>query len=291
MMNRKSRILHLTFQFIFALVVAASSGVAQSLAANSPWVQGAKAKARLLTGGAPSGTTDGQRLAFIEIALEPGWKTYWRTPGDAGGLPPSLDWSKSSNLASASVAFPAPQRFTDKSGDTIGYKHDLVLPITLTPERGDSPISLVVGLHYGVCKDICIPIEAELVLEVPSGESEALPAEAAAALARVPRPQDKLTNGDPVLVGAKAALGGSVPKITVEARFPGGGVGADVFLEAPDSLFLPLPERIGEAGADGRLTFEAPLGADVDIAALKGKTVTVTLVSETGASFATFVAE
>jgi hypothetical protein len=43
--------------------------------------------------------------------------------------------------------------------------------------------------------------------------------------------------------------------------------------------------------AGGAATFEAPLGKDVDLVALKGKPVTVTLVSETGASFATFVAQ
>ena len=84
---------------------------------------------------------------------------------------------------------------------------------------------------------------------------------------------------------------GPAPKITVEARFPGGGMGADAFLEAPDGLYLPLPERVGDLDSEGRAVFEAALGADVDLATLKGKPVTVTLVSETGASFATFVAE
>jgi DsbC/DsbD-like thiol-disulfide interchange protein len=258
------------------------------MAASSPWVEGHKAKARLLAGRAPSGDP-AQLLAFVEIALEPGWKTYWRTPGDAGGLPPTFDWSKSSNLAAAAVEFPAPRRFTDKSGNTIGYEDGVVVPVVITPQSPGAPVSLVVGLHYGICKDICIPIEAELALDLPANASEALPAEALAALERVPRAQDKLEAGDPVLVRAGSALDGAAPKITLEARFPGGTAGADAFIEAPDGLFLPLPERVGDA--DGAVVFEVPLGADVDLAALKGKTVTVTLVGETGASFATFVVQ
>lgn len=289
-MSPKSRIRHLTLQFIFALVVAASSGAAQAMAASSPWVQGQKSKVRLLAGGAVTGET-GARLAFIEIALEPGWKTYWRTPGDAGGLPPSFDWSQSSNLADAAVAFPAPHRFTDKSGSTIGYKDTLMLPVTLKPQQADAPISLVVGVHYGICKDICIPVEAELTLDVTGGESEALSEEAEDALKRVPRAQDQLAAGDPVLVSVGATLDGASPKITIEATFPGGGAGADAFIEAPDGLFLPLPERVGDIDSAGKAVFEAQLTADVDLAALKGKPVTVTLVSETGASFSTFVAE
>lgn len=289
-MSPKSRVRHLTLQFIFALVVAASSGAAQAMAASSPWVEGQKAKARLLTGGAVADAT-GARLAFIEIVLEPGWKTYWRTPGDAGGLPPSFDWSKSSNLAGATVAFPAPHRFTDKAGSTVGYKDSLVLPVTLKPQQADAPISLVVGVQYGICKDICIPVEAELALDVPGGESEALPAKAEDALSRVPRSQDQLVAGDPVLVSAGATLDGASPKITIEATFPGGGAGADAFIEAPDGLFLPLPVRMGEIDSTGKAVFEASLAVDVDLAALKGKPVTVTLVSDTGASFSTFVAE
>lgn len=285
---QKPRALHLTLITIFALVAAASSGIGAATAAVSPWVPGQKAKARLLAGTPPSGSGP---IAFVEIALEPGWKTYWRTPGDAGGLPPTFDWSKSTNLAQAKVAFPAPQRFTDKSGNTIGYTDGVLLPVFLTPKDPSLPISLVAGIHYGICKDICIPVEAELTLEIPAKTADALPFVAQQALAQLPKAQDALEAGDPVVVRAEAVTTGAAPKITVEARFPGGSTGADAFLEAPNGLYLPLPERVGEIDSEGRVVFEALLGADVDLAALKGKPVTVTLVSETGASFATFVAE
>ena len=271
---------------IFALIVAASSATGPIRAASSPWIANDNAKVRLT-----AGQVDGQGLyAFVEIALAPGWKTYWRTPGDAGGLPPTFDWSKSNNLAAADVAFPDPRRFTDRSGNTIGYDGTVVMPVRLTPKDGAKPLSLVLGLHYGICKDICIPAEAELVLDVPADSKNALPASARAALDHVPRAQDALRDGDPVLVNAGATLVGK-PKITITARFPQGDAGADVFLEAPDGVFVPLPERIGGADDGGVAVFEAPLGADVDVAELRGRPLTVTLVSETGASTATFVAK
>lgn len=278
-----------TLGFIFALVVAASSGAPHAFAASSLWVQGHKTQARLVSG-QTGGEQGAQRFAFVEIELQPGWKTYWRTPGDAGGLPPSFDWSKSSNLASADVRYPAPQRFTDKSGNTIGYEGGLVLPVVLTPESAEKPISLVGELHYGICKDICVPVELELTLDIPAKSAEAASAEALEALASVPRAQDQLKPVDPVLLRAETALTGTAPKITIEARFPQGADGADAFLEAPDGLFLPLPEKVGDP-KDGKVTFEAALGPDVDLAALKGKPITVTLVGETGSSFATFPAQ
>lgn len=292
MIRSELHLAHIVSTLIFALMAVASSGAlpltAAAAAGATPWVEGPRGKVRLLTGRVPD--QDGAIHAFVQIALEPGWKTYWRTPGDAGGLPPSFDWSKSSNLAAADVAFPAPRRFTDRSGNTIGYENGVVLPIALRPQEAGQPISLVVGMHYGICKDICIPGEAELALEVPAaGATNAAPADALEALKHVPRPQDKLRPGDPVLVQAQAILSEPAPKILIEARFTkDDAISADAFLEAPDGIFLPLPERLNRASSDGLVVFEAPLGEDVDVAQLRGKTVTVTLVGRSGASVATF---
>src|SRR5690606_17942397 len=101
-----------------------------------------------------------------------GWKTYWRTPGDAGGLPPAFDWSASSNLASASVLFPAPSRFTDKSGNTIGYKGRVIFPVEIKPEDDAKPVSLKLAMQYGICKEVCIPVDANLEIELAPGETE-----------------------------------------------------------------------------------------------------------------------
>jgi hypothetical protein len=44
--------------------------------------------------------------AGVEVNLQSGWKTYWRMPGDAG-VAPSLDWAESTNIANATLSFPA----------------------------------------------------------------------------------------------------------------------------------------------------------------------------------------
>lgn len=258
----------------------------------SDWVEGFNNKARLLAGkagGGPLGNTP-RGYAGIEIAMASGFKTYWRNPGEAGGIPPEFDFSGSDNLQSATVLYPVPHRTKDKAGENIAYKDQVILPVAIVPQDKTKPVTLKVKAVYGVCKDICIPAEAELVLDVPADSKNALPASARAALDHVPRAQDALRDGDPVLVNAGATLVGK-PKITITARFPQGDAGADVFLEAPDGVFVPLPERIGGADDGGVAVFEAPLGADVDVAELRGRPLTVTLVSETGASTATFVAK
>lgn len=295
MMRRTTPAFRAALGGIFALILVASSGLGDAFAAASPWAASQKAQVRLVSGGSahedhPDLAAEGARLAFVEIALEPGWKTYWRTPGDAGGLPPAFDWSKSTNLAHADVLYPAPRRFTDRSGHTIGYEGGLVLPVVLTPARQDAPISLALDFHFGICKDVCVPVDASLSVEVGTGEADAAPAAGLSALKEIPRSQDKLKPLDPQLVSVSGIFGAASPKITIEARFPGGPKGADMFLEAPDNLYLPLPS-LKTTKTDGTLVFEAELGEDVDVAALEGKAVTITMVGETGASVATFLVE
>lgn len=264
---------------------AACASADPAAALETSWVATRESRARLLTGDV-AGKAPGGKLAFVEIELAPGWKTYWRTPGDAGGLPPAFDWSGSSNLATATVLYPAPSRFTDKSGDTIGYKGHVIFPVEIAPQDPGKPTALKLLVQYGICKDICIPVEASLELGILPGSGGPAPEAAAEAIARIPRSPDHLKPEDPSLVEAKADLGSRAPRITLKAKFPDAAA-ADVFLEAPDSLYVPLPIK-KSAGSDGALTFEVDLSAGADVTALKGKTLTATLVSASGASVATF---
>src|SRR5690349_4532496 len=108
------------------LLLAAAFLASTSLRAEeaSVWSEAKGAAIRLIPGPVVG---DGHK-AGLEIHLEPGWKTYWRNPGDSG-VPPSFDWSKSTNLADVTVSWPAPERLEDEGGTSIGYKHDVVLPL------------------------------------------------------------------------------------------------------------------------------------------------------------------
>jgi len=139
-----------------------------SLAASpgeSPWVGETYSKVRLVSGSV-AGMSDGHMIAGVQIRLDPGWKTYWRMPGDSG-VPPTFDWSGSKNLRSAEVLYPAPHRFTDASGTAIGYEDEVVFPVMVTPERLDEPVELKLNVDYGLCKTLCIPSQANLSLELP----------------------------------------------------------------------------------------------------------------------------
>ncbi len=245
----------------------------------SEWVEGHSSRARIISGGG--------NLAGIELELPEGWKTYWRYPGEAGGVAPSFDWSKSTNLESAQVLYPAPKRFTDKSGDTIGYKGNVLFPVRLKPKDASKPIDVHLAFDYGVCKDICIPAQAELTLNVAPDTGEAASDVFADAMARVPAPPEARREADPVLKRTVVELSGAKPRILLETQFPDGAEHADAFVEAPDGLYVPLPKKVADDGK-GAVTFEIDLSKDADVAALKGKQLTATIVSDKGQSEATF---
>ena len=53
---------------------------------------------------------NGHQMAGLSLTLSPGWKTYWRSPGEAG-IPPLFDWSGSDNIASVRLHWPSPSVF------------------------------------------------------------------------------------------------------------------------------------------------------------------------------------
>lgn len=106
-------------------------------------------------------TENGGYMAAVELQLAPGWKTYWRSPGDAG-IPPSFDWSGSQNVKSIRLHWPAPKVFESNGMQSIGYDEQLVLPVEVTPEDPSRPVRLSVAMELGVCDEICLPAEVEL---------------------------------------------------------------------------------------------------------------------------------
>jgi DsbC/DsbD-like thiol-disulfide interchange protein len=257
---------------LLALPSAAQAGVASS------WAQGHNSRARLIAG-------DG--VAAVELQMPEGWKTYWRNPGDAGGVPPTFDWSKSENLAAAQVLYPAPKRFTDRSGDTVGYKGTVVFPVRLTPKDPTKPIDLRLTMDYGVCKEICIPGEAALALAVAPEKGTGVPAEITDALALVPATEGQRRPDDPVLKSVHTDRDGAKPRLVLKADFPGGAEHADIFVEAPPGFYVPLPKKVADDGA-GHATFEIDLSDGIDVKDLKDQPLTATLISGKGQSESTF---
>ena len=115
---------------------------------------------------------NGAHMAAVEMQLAPGWKTYWRSPGDAG-IPPSFDWSRSENVKSVTIHWPAPSVFELNGMQTIGYHDHLVLPVEIMPKDPARPMRLSVAVELGVCDEICLPASLSLTSDLaPPGASD-----------------------------------------------------------------------------------------------------------------------
>jgi DsbC/DsbD-like thiol-disulfide interchange protein len=101
-------------------------------------------------------TESGGTMIGLRLVLTPGWKTYWRSPGDAG-IPPVFDWTGSDNLAQAHIHWPRPAVFLTNGMTSIGYHDEVVLPIEIIPINPSQAVNLVLRVDLGVCKDICLP--------------------------------------------------------------------------------------------------------------------------------------
>ena len=97
------------FSAVCLLGAAATPGFAADV---SPWDNDIRSAARLIAASARGESGDRVLRAGVEIKLQPGWKTYWRYPGDSG-VPPVFDFSASENVKTVTVLYPTPMRFPD----------------------------------------------------------------------------------------------------------------------------------------------------------------------------------
>ena len=256
-------------------------------ARDGQWVEAYKVRSRLLAGHTVNGVANAP-VAFVQIEMAPGWKTYWRHPGEAGGIPPEFSWQGSTNVASADVLYPAPMRLKDPIGDTVGYKDGVMFPVRLKAADPAKPIGLKLTLRFGICKEICVPSEANLSVEVPPLASQSLLPDAMRALQSVPRAQADLLPKDPMLQAVHAPKkNGDSWVVGFTTKHAQAAKEADLFLEAPPGLFVPLPKRTNDAS--GKLTaFQITL-SDSEYRSLQGQTLRATVVDPEGASHSEFV--
>src|SRR5580700_10444176 len=173
--------LTMTFPRLTIMALACLLGPALARAQDaSVWDKQRNSEARLIAGatvktanfpylGAP---IEPYLRAGIELQLDPGWKTYWRYPGDSG-VPPTFDFSGSDNVKSVTVEWPAPQRFPDGAGgNSIGYVGRIILPLRVFQNNAAKATSLHLKLGYDVCGNLCVPADANLTLALSGDGAE-----------------------------------------------------------------------------------------------------------------------
>jgi DsbC/DsbD-like thiol-disulfide interchange protein len=248
-----------------ATLLASSLAIEARAQDASPWQRDGHSAVRLLAGSRSGAVL----MGGIAFQLEPGWKTYWRTPGDSG-VPPRFDFSKSENVEAVTVLWPAPMKFDDGAGGySLGYNNQVVLPLRIVAKSADKPVTLRADINYAVCEKLCIPVEASAELaitSVASTEDSAL----FAALDTVPKPANV---GDPNPLTIRDVKREGKSTVVVNVAVPDTRA-VNLFVEGPTPDWaLPVPKLL-EHSPPGvkRFAFELdglPPGTNPEGAALK----------------------
>ena len=249
------------------------------------WQGDARAGIRIVAGGTSPEDGPPALRAGVEIRLAPGWKTYWRYPGDSG-VPPHFDFAKSENVKSVQLAWPAPERFADADGSFIGYRDNVLFPLSIEPKDAAKPVILRLdpglrdlreGLHPGPGQKRTDhqgrrPPRAPTIAEAEKTVPRAQPLGADAALSLKAIHRDNAAKPARVLVDIAAPAGRPLA----------------VFAEGPSADWaLPVPDKVDGAPA-GQQRFAFALDGLPPGASASGATLKVTAVAGTDAIETTF---
>lgn len=138
-------------------------------------------------------TSTGTHMAGLQVALAPGWKTYWRAPGD-GGIPPRFGWQGSENLDGVALHWPVPDVFHQNDMRSIGYHGTVVIPIELNVPEAGVAARMRGQVQIGICEEICVPVVLDFDTVLPPQGSRH-PSIVAALLDR-PRTEQEAGVGD-----------------------------------------------------------------------------------------------
>lgn len=157
---------------------------------------------------------DGTHFAALKFSLAPGWKTYWRAPGD-GGVPTRMDWSASSNLSTANTLWPVPEVFRQNGLRSVGYRGEFILPLAFGAIE-DGPIEIDGHIDFGVCEEICLPVGIDLHMTLlPDQKTDVV--EISAALQNHPL---SATNANVKHVECMVTYGDGLARIDIDVDMP-----------------------------------------------------------------------
>ena len=225
-------------------------------------------------------TEEGAYLAFLAIQLDDPWKTYWRSPGEAG-LAPVADWSGSRNLGSVEWFWPRPHRYELQGIETLGYKGEVAFPLHIYPEDPGQPVQLTGRFTLPSCTTLCVLTDYDLALTLPSGEMRPIEERMRRfnqSMSEVPvaRPDVRVTTFE---WDANSGL------LQVVAEREGGWTKADVIIDGAASLLDEVQFHRPAITVDGNtvtVVFEPEFWSKAPD--WVGETLTVTLLGETFAA-------
>ncbi len=235
----------LTLSFtVFSAHLAAASSTA--------WTESGGGAVRIVTSGLSD--ENGALRGALEIKLAPGWKTYWRNPGDSG-IPPRIDISGPSPVMALDLHFPAPQRISDPYASWAGYTQSVALPIVFHLPGSGLGGTIEGTVSLGICESICIPINAAFSLDAGTDpdnpQHRKVIEQAFAALPEEAHDGFRVRD-----------ISRDSERLLFRADLPDNARKPHLFVATPEGLELGIPEITSRA--DGAVIFSADILAAPD---------------------------
>lgn len=210
---------------IRSLLLLLASCAITAQAADTGWLRNAQnshAEVRLRS----ASHNDNQQL-LLDIRLQPGWKTYWRTPGE-GGVAPEIRWQTPE--VNAHWFWPAPERFDVSGLTTQGYKGDITLPIELAKLSSQQ---LAGTLTLSTCSDVCILTDFPFSLDLTQTADADFARDFAEAMGRIPAASGLTDQLDASFVNGE---------LQIRVQRQGGWQQPELFFDYPQGSMLAAPQ-------------------------------------------------
>ncbi|APG52767.1 TPA: thioredoxin family protein [Providencia stuartii] len=214
---------------INALIILSAlfSGMLQ--AADTGWLtdkHNDHAQVRLLS----ASQKDGKVALLLDVQLQDGWKTYWRSPGE-GGIAPEINWK--SPVTDMDWQWPAPGRFDVAGISTQGYMGDVVFPIVVNADEKLDKLSGVLTLS--TCSNVCILTDYPFELDLTEPKPENFEWAFNQAMGRIPPTAGLVQNHNVGFDGDKLVL--ELQKVAGEPWSQKAGI----FTDTPEGTTLGVP--------------------------------------------------
>lgn len=202
----------------------------------------------------------------LRLKHDPHWHTYWQNPGDSG-LPTTIEPVGSAGVQFGPLNWPVPTRLWVGPLANYGYEGEVYLPFRLTvpksngadradrSEAGDPSgaggVVLSARVAWLICREVCIPGETQLALQLPIRSPDQAPidtvhaAPIAQALRQVPDAGRALAahwvrQADRISLMVSPAQQGPVASGSVTAA----PRALEFFAQQPGWLSVPAPQRL-----------------------------------------------
>jgi len=205
----------------------------------------------------------------LRFAIEPGWHTYWRNPGESG-LPTTIDWHLPGGFSAGDILWPAPRALPAGPLMNYGYEGEVFHLVPLSVPANATPGTATLAAHadWLVCKETCIPEGADLTLDLPVAD-HAAPSRWHDAIAKT---RAALPGALPSAWHASASATGAVITLSLTPPANAADPGRLQFFAIADRHIEPSAPQKQLAPENGRYTLQLPVSHELsgDFGRLRG---------------------